>query len=35
MEWLLTGRQIFDQGNKRFGAVKRIDTTTNLTSPTF
>ncbi|OBT60987.1 hypothetical protein VE03_09651 [Pseudogymnoascus sp. 23342-1-I1] len=26
---------IFDQGNKRFGAVKRIDTTTNLTVPNF
>ncbi|KFX86643.1 hypothetical protein V490_08975 [Pseudogymnoascus sp. VKM F-3557] len=25
---------IFDQGNKRFGAVKRIDTTTNLVFPT-
>ncbi|OBT49712.1 hypothetical protein VE04_09911 [Pseudogymnoascus sp. 24MN13] len=26
---------IFDQGNKRFGAVKRIDTTTNLAVPRF
>jgi hypothetical protein len=27
---MLTKNQIFDQGNTRFGAVKRIDTTTNL-----